>query len=146
MKRFVFVLTFVAIATALLLGVPVAHAGEPNNLGCIFVADGGSSNNATTGYGLASPLVAAFDLGTNQPITLQCLAGPCSVAVGNAATDAGRGLWMADKEKITSSLGSLAVTTFRADGGVYTGGIVSVAQASGATSAQLCVFSRNGNE
>lgn len=123
-----------------------AHAGEPNNLGCIFVADGGSSNNATTGYGLASPLVAAFDLGTNQPITMQCLAGPCSVAVGSAATDAGRGLWMADKEKITSSIGALAVTTFRADGGVYTGGIVSVAQASGATSAQLCVFSRNGNE
>lgn len=123
-----------------------AHAGEPNALGCIFVADGGSENNATTGYNVVNQNVRAFDLGTNQPITLQCMRGPCHVAVGDVATDAGRGLYLSALEKITSSIGAQAKTTLRGDAGVYTGGIVSVAQGSGATAAELCVFGRLGNE
>lgn len=146
MKRLLFGCAAFGATLAVLSFAGHAHAGEPNALGCIFVADGGSENNATTGYNVANQNVRAFDLGTNQPITLQCMRGPCNVAVGDIATDAGRGLWMAANEKITSSLGAQAKTTLKGDAGVYTGGIVSVVQGAGATAAELCVFSRNGNE
>lgn len=123
-----------------------AHAGEPNAFGCIFVADGGSSNNATTGYTLANTNIQAFDIGTSTLLTLQCSRGPCHVAVGAAVTDAGRGLYMAANEKITSSTGSSPVVTLKGDAGAYRGGIVSVAQGAGAVAAEVCVFPRSGTE
>lgn len=146
MKRLVFGILAALVGAAALTVARVAHAGEPNAFGCIFVADGGSSNNATTGYTLANTNIQAFDIGTSTLLTLQCSRGPCHVAVGAAVTDAGRGLYMAANEKITSSTGSSAVVTLKGDAGTYRGGIVSVAQGAGAAAAEVCVFTRSGAE
>lgn len=145
-KRALLAVCVVAGVVALLALVPKAYAGEGNALGCIFVADGGSSNNATTGYTLANTNIQAFDIGTSTLLTLQCSRGPCHVAVGAAVTDAGRGLYMAANEKITSSTGSSPVVTLKGDAGAYRGGIVSVAQGAGAVAAEVCVFPRSGTE
>lgn len=145
-KRALLTVCVVAGVVALLALVPKAYAGEGNALGCIFVADGGSSNNATTGYTLANQNIRAFDIGTSALLTLECARGPCHVAVGVTNTDAGRGLYMAANEKITSSTGSAGVPTTKGDGGVYNKGIIAVAQGAGATAAELCVFERLGNE
>lgn len=148
MRKLAWLVVCVAVAAAVLSFAPDAHAGEKNALGCIFVADGGSSNNATTGYNIANQNIRAFDIGTSSLITIQCLTGPCHVAVGEATTNSSRGLYLASLEKITSSTSTTKVQTTKADGGAYNNAIVSVAQSNptSATPATVCVFERLGNE
>lgn len=136
----------VAVFAALALRSGVAHAGEKNALGCIFVADGGNVNNVTTGYNLNNANIQMFTVPTQALLTLQCVRGPCGVVVGEAVADAGRALYMANLEKITSSTSAAVPNIRRADGGSYTGGVVSLVQMGSATVAELCVFERRGNE
>lgn len=136
----------IGVALAMLSTVRNAHAGEPNAMGCIFVADGGNVNNVTTGYNLNNGNIQMFTVPTQALLTLQCVRGPCGVTVGDSVTDAGRALYMANLEKITTSTGSAVPNLRRADGGSYTGGVISLVQAGSATVAELCVFARKGNE
>jgi hypothetical protein len=147
MRSFLGAVLIALLAVSLTLFAPLVYAGEPNAIGCMVVSDGGSVNNATTGYASATGgPAAAFDLGGPILITLQCMTGPCSVAVGVNATDAGRGLYLGAKEKITSSIGAQVPNVPLPDGGTYRGGLVALAAGEGASSARLCVFPRTGNE
>lgn len=146
MKKTLFALLAVGVAVVVLAHSRTAHAGEPNAMGCIFVADGGNVNNVTTGYNLNNANIQMFTVPTQALLTLQCVRGPCGVTVGDAVTDAGRALYMAANEKITTSTGSSVPNLRRADGGTYNGQVVSLVQMGSATVAELCVFARKGNE
>ncbi len=155
-----------SILGVLLLAASVAWAGE-TFLGTILVSDGGSVSNATTGYGSAGcgtggACAQAFRVPTATPISIQAITA-CTVVVNSSFADAGNGVQLTAGQFFTSSTATTPVTVWPInpdggtinshgqwggvpDGGTYTGGIVSIAPAAGAASAQVTVFSRLGNE
>lgn len=127
-----------------------AWAGE-QLLGVILVSDGGTANNASTGYGSAGCVVGgacyqAFRVPAPSPLSVQCDQA-ASVVVNKALADAGEGIQVGALQFLTTST---AVTPCRVallpDGGSYVGGCVAIAPAAGAASATCRVWSRQGNE
>lgn len=140
--------TFLA---ALTLAAFSAWAGE-TFIGNIYVSDGGTVSNATTGYGSAGcaysttsgPACAtdqAFPIGANVKLTLQPDSA-CCVSVNRATTDGGICTGLTAGQLFPTSTGQ-AVTTTQSDGGTYTGGIVSI---TATPSCRLRVFTRSGTE
>ena len=138
-----------------------AWAGE-DLIGVILVSDGGSVNNATSGYGSAgcatgpagdrpSPNGAgacaqSFRLPTNAPLSIQC--NTAAVIKTNAPqADAGDGVRVAIDQFFTTSTRVQGVNVgVTPDGGTYTGGVVAIAPIAGAASAECKVFGRTGAE
>lgn len=147
MKKF---LGFAVAVAFLALSAPmIAWAGDIQ-LGIIMVTDAGTTNNANTGYGWAfcgtEPSCAqAFPIVANDLVTLQAITA-CVVAVDRVTNDAGIGLELAAGEKITSSMGGNIRSYTKADGGTYSGAIISVAPAPGSATCSLKVSKRKGNE
>ena len=132
------------LMTATLLLASAAWAGE-RYLGTIYAADGGSINNATTGYGYAaSNGAAAFTVPTPALLSVWCSAAS-AVAVNVATVDAGTGVPVAASQFFTTST-TKAITVSAADGGTYTGGVVAAINTPGVAATQCRVFERKGNE
>ncbi len=148
-------LLLVVAALALLPSCSSAWAGE-TFIGQIYVWDGGSANNAITGYGAAGctrqtdPEGAgscdqAFAIGQANKITVQAV-GACCVSVNRATTDAGLCLLLADGEKFPSSTAAKPIPASLPDAGSYLGALVTITPPAGAGACRLKVFTRAGTE
>lgn len=150
-----------------------AFAGD-RLLGVLLVTDGGTVNNATTGYGSAGcsrqqdimgagACAQAFPIGTSALLSIQCKDQAAVFAANSSTVDAGTGVKLAADQFLTTSTGSSAITVWglnpdggsinthglpngMPDGGSYTGGVVSIAPIAGATRAECNVNERAGNE
>lgn len=128
-----------------------AWAGE-TFIGRLYVSDGGTVSNASTGYasagcasqsavGGAGACDQAFVIGVHTQLTI-ITPEACCVSINRGTTDAGictpttAGQWLP-----TSTSSSLLTQTGLPDGGSYTGALVSI---SGNCHAQ--VFTRDGRE
>ncbi len=136
----------------------------------MLVSDGGSVNNASTGYGTAGcsrqqdingagACDQAFVIGANNKLTLQAV-DALYVSVNRTTTDAGIGMLLSAGQMFPTSVSALAVYVgpllfpdagIRSiggmpDGGEYSGGVVTISPAVGATSARLNVYTRAGTE
>lgn len=143
MKKLALLAMVVVLATGC---VGAAHAGEKPALGTIRVSDGGTTNNAETGYldGLAA--TGAFRLESNSFYSVQCDTA-AYVSTDFRGTDAGVGVKLAADLFLTTNTQYGPVTIKpTVDGGTYTGGLIAISPAVGATSAVCRVFSRRGNE
>lgn len=129
-----------------------AWAGE-TFIGNIYVSDGGTVSNATTGYGSAGcaystqsgPACAtdqAFPIGTNVKLTLQPDSA-CCVSVNRATTDGGICTGLTAGQLFPTSTATTPVTATQSDGGTYSGGIISI---TASPSCRLRVFTRSGTE
>ena len=132
-----------ALAGETLLGVAFA---EGKSLGRIFVSDGGTVSNVTTGYDTPCESTScdkAFPIPTTSKITTQC-----DVAVyydsAECAVDGGHGTRLTADQLYPDSTGS-SIVCRRADGGSYSGGVVAIRPISGAT-ARCIVKPRRGTE
>ncbi len=142
MKKLVAVLMLVATA---------AWAGE-RFLGVIAVTDGGSSNNAITGYGLAGCAITvkecsipqAFYIPPSAKLTVICNSVAHLTANRNT-TDAGVGMKLAADEKFPTSTGP-AVTVALPDGGTYRGGVLAISPAAGSSGGACGTYERSGTE
>lgn len=166
-------LLLVFAALALLPSCSSAWAGE-TFIGRIYVSDGGSVNNATTGYGSAGcarqtdpggagACDQAFPIGVGTKLTVQAVEA-CCVSVNRASTDAGLCMLLAAAEKFPTSVSSSQVSVgplnvLQSDGGVvfanagglpdggsYLGAVLSITPPAGASSCHLNVFTRSGTE
>ena len=138
------------LIAVVLLFAAVAYADE-NLIGKIIVSDAGYSTNYSTGYATAGCQVGescnqAFALPSAKLITIQCDAAAV-VAIGRASNDAGIGLSLAAGQMLFTDTGkALTRGVTQADGGTYTGAVISIAPAPGATTATCSVHSRTGLE
>ncbi len=132
-----------------------AWAGEAF-IGSIYVSDGGTVSNATTGYGSAGcskqtdsagagACDQAFPIGQGIKLTIRCPDAALFSANRNT-TDAGIGLPLAVDEKFPTSTSNAPCSISLPDGGNYVGGCVSIAPAPGAAAARCRVFVRAGTE
>lgn len=150
------------IALASFTGAGLAWAGEGGLtlnsplLGRILASDGGTANNANTGYLTAGCSTTegscdqAFPIPANQKITIQCDEAAI-VAANRRWTDAGTGIALTAGQIFPTSTAAQSVTYFGIggrtdDAGTYTGGMVSIAPAVGASSARCRVYLRSGTE
>ena len=145
-----------------------AYAGE-RLLGTMLVSDGGSVNNATTGYGAAGcasqsslggagSCPQAFRIGASMLLSVQCVSAAI-LKVNWYVADAGDGVKLAADQFFTTSTGSGAVVVpsltlpdgggrivgGMPDGGSYVGGVVAIYPVDGVR-AECRVFERHGGE
>ena len=159
MKRILgtgFLLGVVYVALSLASGVAWA---EGKMLGRILASDAGSSNNFNTGYltaGCANSAITgagscdqAFKIPTGTKITIQC--DEAAFVNENVAwVDAGNGKALTAAQLYPTSTGG--AVSYRGlggrvdDAGVYSGAVVSIAPAVGASSARCRVYERLGTE
>lgn len=138
----------VCVGAALSLA-PTAWA-EGKMLGRIYVADAGTVSNVTSGYGSAGCSTStgscdqAFVVPTSSKITVQCDSAAV-VSTSECGIDAGRGMRVTADQMFPTSTGA-SITCPRADGGTYTGGVVSIGPAAGSASARCWVWPRLGTE
>lgn len=140
-----------SLATVVLLLAFTAWAGE-HYIGRIVVSDGGTVNNATTGYdspgcaysttpgGPACSAASAFPIGVNTKLTLRC-SEACCVSLDRSSTDGGICLEVAAGEKFPTSTQTTGVVSALPDGGTYVGGLVAITGVCGCK-----VFTRSGTE
>lgn len=157
-KPALLVVCVVAVIAALSLVPDVARA-EGKMLGRILASDAGSSNNFNTGYLTAgcanSPITGAgscdqaFKIPTNAKITIQC--DEAALVNENVPwVDAGNGKALTAAQLYPTATG--AAVSYKGvggrtdDGGVFTGGVVSIAPAVGASSVRCRVYERLGTE
>ncbi len=148
MKRF--------LLGALLLSI-TAWAGD-KLLGVVLVTDGGTVNNASTGYGSAGcasqtslpsgagACAQAFNIGTSILLSVQCKDQSAMFAANVPTVDAGQGIKLAADQFLTSSTGSSPITVSLPDGGSYRGGLVAISPIAGGSRAECNIFQRTGNE
>lgn len=141
-------LTLLVVCAAVVAsGCSRAWAGEKRALGTLVVSDGGSTNNAETGYldGVAGNR-GAFRLETSTHYTIQCdTAAHFSTDTRN--TDAGVGVKLAiDQAMPISTQTGPVVIKPTVDGGTYSGGLIAISATAGQTSAVCKVFPLAGNE
>ena len=114
-------------------------------LGRIYVSDGGTVSNVTTGYGsAASPMGdQAFSIPTSSQITTQC---DSAVYYDSAdcLVDGGHGTRLTADQLYPDSTGA-PLRCRAADGGIYNGGVVAIRPITGAT-ARCIVKPRRGTE
>ncbi len=148
---------------------PIAWAGE-TLLGVLLASDGGSVNNANTGYGSAGcapqgsvngagACAQAFQVPASTPISIQCSTA-ASVKVNAPAVDAGDGIRVVADQFLTSSTATtskflgpsnlpdagLITSNGVPDGGWYYGGLVSCSPIAGASTCRCNIYQRQGNE
>jgi len=143
------------VGAVLVLVATAAWAGEVF-IGRLYTSDAGAVNNANTGYATAGcsrrqdPLGAgacdqAFAIAPGSLITIQPIEA-CLVSVNRPHTDAGIAVVLAAGEKFPTSLAPGKLTSAQMDGGVYSGGLVTIAPVAGALSCRANVFERSGTE
>ncbi len=138
------------LALAALVVSMAAWAGE-TFLGRIYVSDGGTVNNATTGYLSAGcsrqqdPAGAgacdqAFPLGTGIKLLIQSPDSDCCVSTNRATTDAGICFRVTANQMLPLSLSNSPQPTSLPDGGSYNLGLVSIAPTPGNSACRLNIF------
>lgn len=137
------------VLLAALLAVS-AFAGE-TFLGRIYVSDGGTVSNASTGYGSAGcsrqqdvagagACDQAFPLGTGIKLLIQSPDSDCCVSTNRATTDAGICFRITANQMLPVSLSNSPQPAALPDGGSYNLGLISIAPPPGSAACRLNVF------